>query len=116
MDLTKYYTGWLSIPLAECPPTYYRLLSLPMSASAAEVQTQADQLTASLSQQLAGEHAAAAVEVLQKVVEAKTTLMDPAAKASYDQQLSGGASAILSSNSGGEKPLPRRPAVAGGEI
>ena len=77
---------------------------------------QADQLTASLSQQLAGEHAAAAVEVLQKVVEAKTTLMDPAAKASYDQQLSGGASAILSSNSGGEKPLPRRPAVAGGEI
>ncbi|MFT7641086.1 MAG: curved DNA-binding protein CbpA, partial [Pirellulaceae bacterium] len=109
MDLTKYYTGWLTIPLEECPPNHYRLLNLPTNAPQAAIQSSSDELVSMLTPQLSGDHAAAAAEMLQQVIAARSVLSDAASRASYDQQFAGSGSAIASviSPTAAEKPLRR---------
>ncbi|HEX4143568.1 MAG TPA: hypothetical protein VHY91_08550 [Pirellulales bacterium] len=82
------YYKWLGIPLEEQPPTHYRLLGIARFEADRDVITNAATRQAFHLRQLqVGPRAALAQRLLKEVAAAKATLLDPAAKAQYDQSL-----------------------------
>jgi hypothetical protein len=82
------YYRWLGIPPDSRPPTYYQLLGLAAGESDRDVIEEAAirQSTHLRAYQL-GEHAGLCTKLLNEIALAKTTLLNPAKKRAYDQEL-----------------------------
>jgi hypothetical protein len=82
------YYKWLGIPPEEQPPTHYRLLGVvQFEADRDVIANAASRQAFHLRQLQAGPHAALAERLLKEVAAAKATLLDPEARAQYDQSL-----------------------------
>ncbi len=82
------YHKWLGIPRDEQPANHYRLLGVSIFESDAEVIANAvDRRVAHLKQFVAGPYETLARKILSEISTAKLSLLQPAAKASYDQLL-----------------------------
>jgi len=87
-DIFDPYQAWLGIPPQEQPPNHYRLLGLrAFEGSAAEIAAAADRRTGNLHAFQKGEHAKAALKLLNEVAVAKTCLLNPNRKVAYDKGL-----------------------------
>jgi hypothetical protein len=82
------YQAWLSIPAAEQPPNYYRLLGLtPFEDQWKVISAASDRQMEILQRHQSGETAALATQLLTEVAVAKICLLSRARKQSYDGQL-----------------------------
>ena len=82
------YHAWLGIPPEEQPPTHYRLLGiLAFENDPKVIQAAADERTGSLHGHEAGEHAQAALRLLNEVAVARVCLLNPQRKKAYDRGL-----------------------------
>jgi hypothetical protein len=82
------YRKWLGISRAEQPPHHYRLLSIDLFESDAEViDGAADRQMAHLRTFQTGPHSADSQKLLNEVSAARICLLAPAKKATYDEQL-----------------------------
>jgi hypothetical protein len=82
------YHLWLGIPPGEQPPTAYRLLGLrPLESDTEVIANAADRQTLHLRTFQLGEHSELSERLLNEVAAARVTLLDPAKKARYDEQL-----------------------------
>ncbi len=82
------YHKWLGIPLADQPPTHYRLLAInPFEADPDVIANAADQRMAHVKQYQAGRHTEHSQEILNQIATAKLCLLHPLRKAEYDCQL-----------------------------
>src|SRR5262245_40950274 len=82
------YHKWLGIPKDQRPPTYYQLLGIAPGESDAEVIDEAAvrQTTHVRAYQI-GPHAAVCTKLLNEIAQAKLTLLNPAKRKAYDEQL-----------------------------
>lgn len=82
------YHVWLGIPLAEQPPSLYRLLSLvEFEENADVIASAADRQMAHLKSFQSGTHSDLSQKLLNEVAAAKIRLLNVDAKASYDEYL-----------------------------
>lgn len=82
------YHTWLGIPPEDQPPNHYRLLGIkPFEDDAAVIEHAADQRMAYLRTFQTSRHSEASQEMLNQVSAAKLCLLNPPAKARYDEQL-----------------------------
>lgn len=82
------YHKWLGIPRDQRPPTHYQLLGLAPGETDAEVIEEAViRQTAHLRAYQIGPHAADCTRILNEIAKARTTLLDPAKRRQYDQQI-----------------------------
>lgn len=82
------YHKWLGIPLAEQPPSYYRLLGIvPTEQNADVISASADQRMNYLNQFTRGEHAAEAQKLMDEIARASMCLLDPRQRKAYDATL-----------------------------
>ena len=82
------YSDWLGIKDKQRPLTNYQLLGLPCLESQTEqIESHAQQQLAKLAPFLKGEHALQAKRLSFEIASAKTCLLNPATKASYDAGL-----------------------------
>lgn len=82
------YRKWLGIPPEEQPPHHYRLLGIPLFESDSEVIAHAaDQRMAHVKTFAAGRHAALSQTILNELSAARVCLLNPQAKAVYDEHL-----------------------------
>lgn len=89
------YHKWFGIPPAQQPPTYYRLLGVEVYEPDREViDAAANQRTAYLQDLAGGEHGWFTQKLLNEVAAARRCLLNPAAKAEYDQKLRAASSGI----------------------
>lgn len=103
------YYAWFGIPPQEQPPNLYRLLALsPGEADPARILGAIERTQKLLEPHLYGQQRMEAERLLAEVSAARSVLMNPASKASYDSQLSVGSSRSSSGESGGfKRPAPR---------
>lgn len=82
------YHKWLGIPKDQRPPTYYQLLGIAPGETDAEVIDEAAvrQTTHVRAYQI-GQHAADCTRLLNEIAHAKLTLLNPAKRQAYDEQL-----------------------------
>ena len=105
------YLKWLGIRSDRRTPNYYRLLGLELFESDAEVISHAAEARiAHVRNFCTGPHQALAESILQELKTAKATLLHPAQKAAYDQQLRAELAAqekeVSTATVGGPPPLP----------
>jgi len=82
------YRKWLGIPPEEQPPHHYRLLGISLFESDPEVIAHAaDQRMAHVKTFAAGKHAALSQTILNELSAARVCLLNPEAKAVYDEHL-----------------------------
>ena len=82
------YHKWLGIPPAEQPPTWYRLLGIPLFESDPDViDAAADQRMTHLRKYQAGVNSALSQQLLNEVASARIVLLSPEKKAVYDAEL-----------------------------
>jgi hypothetical protein len=82
------YLKWFGIPLRDRPVHHYRLLAIELFEADAEViENAADQRMAHLKRFNTGKHSALAEGLLNEVAAARVCLLNPAKKASYDEEL-----------------------------
>src|SRR5262245_43798443 len=82
------YHKWLGIPKDQRPPTHYQLLGVAVGESDAEVIDEAAvRQTAHVRNYQIGQHAADATRILNEISQAKLTLLHPAKRRAYDEQL-----------------------------
>jgi hypothetical protein len=82
-----YYT-WLGIPPSEQPPNHYRLLGLQLfEANLQVIEHATDRQMKHLQAFKLGPNVGESQRLLNEVSAARVVLLDPAAKASYDQEL-----------------------------
>ena len=82
------YHKWLGIPKDQRPPTHYQLLGIAPGESDAEViEEAAVRQTAHVRTYQIGPHAADCTRVLNEISQAKLTLLTPAKRKAYDEQL-----------------------------
>ncbi|HVW39567.1 MAG TPA: hypothetical protein VHB99_19750 [Pirellulales bacterium] len=97
------YRQWLGIPPDQRPPNHYELLGLDLSEDDAErIRAASLQRSAAVRRYCLGQHGAEATRLLGEIAAAFACLSDPAAKAAYDRQLTGGES----SESDADAPPP----------
>ena len=96
------YHIWLGIPPGEQPPDHYRLLGIPLFEHDPDVIEQAaERQTAFLRQMETGPHRETAQRLLREIAQARATLLNPAARGTYDEvlrHLKAGKAAASSSN------------------
>ncbi|MCS7304197.1 MAG: hypothetical protein NZ602_03700 [Thermoguttaceae bacterium] len=107
------YLKWLGIRGPGRPPNHYRLLGLNLFESDPDVISHAaDARIAHVRNFCTGPHRALAEKILEELKTAKSTLLDPAQKAAYDQQLQAELGTqtdpVLTGSSVGPPPLPRQ--------
>ncbi|MGD9721637.1 MAG: hypothetical protein AB7O59_05885 [Pirellulales bacterium] len=82
------YHVWLGIPPAEQPPNHYRLLGISLFEKDADViDHAADRQMAHVRTFQAGKNGAVSQQLLNELAGARLCLLNPAKKASYDEQL-----------------------------
>ena len=82
------YLKWFGIPLRDRPVNHYRLLAIEVFEADAEViENAADQRMAHLKRFNTGKHSALAEKLLNEVAAARVCLLNPAKKATYDEEL-----------------------------
>ena len=82
------YHKWLGIPRRDQPANHYRLLGIPLFEDDVQViEAAADRQMAYLRKFQAGEHAVAALKLLNEVSRARICLLKPEAKSAYDATL-----------------------------
>jgi hypothetical protein len=82
------YYVWLGIPPEEQPPNFYRLLGLrPLEQNADVISNALDQRRTYLRSVQSGQRAAYSQRLLNEVSVAGVTLLDPAKKIKYDEEL-----------------------------
>lgn len=87
-DKSDLYLEWLGIRRGSRPLTNYELLGLPSFESQSEaIEQHAEQQLQKLAQFLKGEHALQAKRLAFEIQSARTCLLNPATKASYDAGL-----------------------------
>ena len=86
-DFDPYYV-WLGIPPEEQPANHYRLLSLKLFESNADViDNAADRQMAHLRTQQTGKHAGLSQRLLNELAAVRICLLDPQKRVAYDHQL-----------------------------
>jgi hypothetical protein len=87
-DIFDPYHKWLGIPPKDQPPHHYRLLGIePWESDLDVIEHAADQRMAHLRMFQIGRNAEASQRILNEVAAAKTCLLNPRTKATYDAQL-----------------------------
>lgn len=82
------YARWLKIPADRRPPNYYDLLGLPaLESDGARIRKASMERTAYVRRFCLGQHGAEATKLLGELAAAFSCLLDPAAKAVYDDRL-----------------------------
>lgn len=82
------YHKWLGIPKDQRPPTHYQLLGIAPGETDAEVIDEAAvRQTTHIRAYQIGEHAAHCTRILNEIAQAKLTLVHPAKRRAYDEQL-----------------------------
>src|SRR6185436_1097156 len=82
------YHVWLGIPPEEQPPNFYRLLGLrPLEQNSDVISNALDQRRTFLHSVQSGQRAVHSQRLLNEVSVAGVTLLDPAKKFKYDQEL-----------------------------
>lgn len=100
------YHKWLGISKKYRPPTYYQLLGVTADETDAEVIDEAAvRQTAHVRNYQIGAHAAEATRILNEISQAKLTLINPAKRKAYDQQLAKAAAEQVTATA----PPPTRP-------
>ncbi|GEM_PF-1028913 len=98
------YHVWLGIPPHEQPPDHYRLLGIPLFEHDPDVIEQAAERQAAFLRQMeAGPHGETAQRLLQEIAQARTTLLHPTSRTTYDEvlrHLKAGKAAAASATSG----------------
>jgi hypothetical protein len=86
------YHTWLGMPRSKRPPTYYQLLGITANETDRRlIQEAAIRRISQIRIYQAGPYEQECVRLLNEVVEAETTLLDPARRKAYDAQLDQGA-------------------------
>jgi hypothetical protein len=114
-DFNPYHV-WLGIPPDEQPANHYRLLSLRLFESSADViDNAADRQMAHLRTIQVGKNSELSQRLLNEVAAARVCLLDPKKRAAYDQQLrtklpaTPAAAPAVESGSAIQRQPPRRP-------
>ncbi|MGQ9771825.1 MAG: trypsin-like peptidase domain-containing protein [Thermogutta sp.] len=82
------YYSWLGIPQQERPISYYRLLGLaPFESNENVIEAAVDQRLAFLRTKTLGPHAVFAEQLMGEITRARSVLLDPEKKRSYDAAL-----------------------------
>ncbi|WP_347242633.1 S1C family serine protease [Thermogutta sp.] len=82
------YHAWLGIAPHERPISYYRLLGLqPFESDPQVIEAAVDQRLAFLRTKTTGPHASYAEQLINQIVQARLTLLDPVRKQAYDAAL-----------------------------
>jgi WD40 repeat protein len=82
------YHKWLGIPKDQRPPTHYQLLGIAPNETDAEVIDEATlRQTTHIRAYQIGPHAAECTRILNEIAQAKLTLVHPAKRKAYDEQL-----------------------------
>lgn len=82
------YHQWLSIPRAEQPANYYRLLGVSLFESDPDViESAAQRQITHIRSYALGQHAELSQSILNELANARATLLDPSAKVKYDASL-----------------------------
>lgn len=85
------YAAWLGLPPNVTNPSHYQLLDLsPAESSSERISMAADRAIARVRSSRPGVAAEVWADLIDQLLEAKTTLLDPARRAQYDQQLASG--------------------------
>ena len=86
------YHKWLGIPKDQRPPTHYQLLGIAAGETDTEViEEAAVRQTAHVRTYQIGPHAVECTRLLNEISHAKLTLLNPAKRRSYDEQLASAA-------------------------
>jgi hypothetical protein len=97
------YHKWLGIPKDQRPPTHYQLLGIAAGESDTDVIDEAAvRQTAHVRNYQIGPNAADATRILNEISHAKLTLLNPAKRRAYDEQLAKRSAAITS-----KAPVPQ---------
>ncbi len=106
------YEKWLGIPRHQQPPDHYRLLGLePFEQDRDEIQRRAEQRLRQVQMYRRGPHVRLCEELAYKITVAKTCLLNPSLKPSYDQKLRA-TSAAAQAAVDGPKGAPAAKAVS----
>jgi biopolymer transport protein ExbD len=82
------YERWLGIPKGEQPANLYRLLGVTaFEATPEEIERSWEERMAVVKRRATGKRAALSQQILNELTQAKVTLLDPARRAAYDEQL-----------------------------
>jgi hypothetical protein len=82
------YHRWLGIPAEEQPPNWYRLLGLqPFESDPDVIATAADRQMAHVRTFQSGQNSQQSQRLLNEISSARVSLLNPARKAAYDQEL-----------------------------
>ena len=88
------YREWLGLDATATPPNHYELLELPPGESdLTKISAAADRAMARVRRVRPGAHAGEWGRLLDRIEAVKVCLLDPAAKAAYDQELGDGGAA-----------------------
>jgi len=99
------YHVWLGIPPHERPISYYRLLGLrPFESDPQVIEAAVDQRLAFLRTKTTGPHASYAEQLINQIVQARLTLIDPVRKQAYDAALREKFGPMLAGSGGGAFP------------
>jgi len=99
------YHAWLGIPPQERPISYYRLLGLrPFESDPQVIEAAVDQRLAFLRTKTTGPHASYAEQLINQIVQARLTLLDPVRKQAYDAAMRQQFGPMLAGTSGGAFP------------
>jgi hypothetical protein len=107
------YSEWLGIKDKQRPLTNYQLLGLPCLESRTEkIESHAQEQLAKLASFLKGEHALQAKRLTFEIASAKTCLLNPATKASYDAGLRARQGGSPAASAAPAKKPPSEPVAA----
>lgn len=99
------YYQWLAIPPEEQPPNHYRLLGVPLFTQDKQLLEVAyDQRMTYVRQRAVGKYIDHSQKLLDELARARRTLLDPKARAAYEQSL-------RDELDGSDEPLPPAPPV-----
>src|ERR1700733_8410852 len=86
VNMSNIYSRWLGLPEHLCPPTYYQLLSVsPSELNPTQIQEAAEAQLQGLLEHLEGPEAQQCRQLVDEVIKARDTLLDPIARQRYDQ-------------------------------
>lgn len=104
------YHKWLGIPKKQRPPTYYQLLGIAPDETDAEVITEAAlRQAAHVRNYQASPYAQQCSDLLNEIVQAKSTLLNAARRKEYDARLAQGKGPTPSGSRTNIPPLVARP-------